>query len=417
MLKHVRYLSEFGWNPIVLTVENGDYSARDESLLELIPPGVKVVRTHIYEPYDLYRKLTGRVKGTAIDVNVLKKTQVGVSWKERLAELIRATIFIPDARIGWLFTAVKEGLKIIEEYDVEMIYSSSPPYTCSLIGKSLHGKTGVKWVAGFRDPWTGFLTTPKRWWLPRMIDRAMEKSVFLSADAVEAAWQGIIDDAEEKYPELNRAKFFHNPNGFDSSDFPSVSYERNSRFTLTYTGSLYSRRTPSSLFLAIEKLISSGELNATDFTLRFVGRFGDEIHAMMDSASFTASIERIGYVPHNESIRFLMTSDAVLLIVDEAKESSAIVPGKVYEYLGVGRPIIAIAPVKSAIANLMEETNAGDVVHQSDIDRTARIFLEYFTAWKFSTEIKVPNSSEIKKYERRESARALGKLMDDLVKS
>jgi hypothetical protein len=170
VLKHVTYLREAGWQPVVLTVENGDFPARDESLMAKIPSDVAVVRVPILEPYDIYRRFMGG-KGAAIDVNVNKADSQRTGIKERIAEFIRATFFIPDARVGWLLTAVKRGEAVIREHGIEAIYSSSPPYTCALIARALKRRTGLPWVAGFRDPWTQFLTTPDRWFLPAAIDR------------------------------------------------------------------------------------------------------------------------------------------------------------------------------------------------------------------------------------------------------
>jgi hypothetical protein len=221
VLKHIKYLPEFGWEPIVLTVSNGQYPARDESLLEQIPEGTRVIRTHIYEPYDLYRLLTGKKKGSAIDVNTIKKEGQKVSFKEKVAEFIRATFFIPDARVGWLISA-RKAVRELKDEKIDAIYSSSPPYTCSLIAKYAKKQFKKPWIAGFRDPWTGFISSPKRWALPKAIDMNMERSVFKEADAVEAAWEGIIKDIFSKYPQLEKNKFYHVPNGYDSSDFPPV---------------------------------------------------------------------------------------------------------------------------------------------------------------------------------------------------
>ncbi len=412
VLKHVKYLPEFGWNPIVLTVENGQFPARDESLLEQIPKGTIVKRTHIYEPYDVYRLFTGKKPGTAIDVNTIRKDDQKPGMREKIAELIRATFFIPDARVGWLFSAKKAALELIKEHNIQAIYSSSPPYTCSLIARYAHKKTGLPWVAGFRDPWTGFISSPKRWFLPAYIDRYFEKSVFSDADAVECAWEGIIKDAFGKYPDLDKSRFHHVPNGFDSNDFPMIPKVRTDKFTITYTGSLYGRRNPSSLFAAIEKLISDNKVDPNKIHLRFVGRFGNEVEQMYDQASFSKSIERISYVPHHKSIEYLFQSDALLLIVDESKESEEIVPGKVYEYIGTGKPLIAIAPNNSAIAKLMVETNGGLVAHQTELEKIADIFYKYYKAWESDEMLIEPIADEVSKYERRNAAKQLAELLE-----
>lgn len=414
VLKHVKYLPGFGWEPVVLTVSNGQFPARDESLLKEIPDNIVVERTHIYEPYDIYRFFTGRKKGSAIDVNVIKKENQKIGFKDRIAEFIRATFFIPDARIGWLLSAKKAVRELHGKYNFDAVYSSSPPYTCSLIARYAHREFNLPWVAGFRDPWTGFISSPKRWFLPAYIDQKMEYSVFSEANAVECAWEGIIKDALGKYPGLDKSKFHHVPNGFDSSDFPVVENTRNEKFTMTYSGSLYGRRNPSSLFEAIELLISRGEVNPGEINLRFVGRFGAEVEEMFQKASFRDSINTISYVPHQKSIEYLMTSDCLLLIVDESKESEEIVPGKVYEYIGVNKPVIAIAPKESAIARLLEATRSGLVAHQSETEKIAGIFRNNYLNWKNGSSTYHPDINLIKSYERKEAAGNLASLLNEL---
>ncbi|MBL7999009.1 MAG: glycosyltransferase [Candidatus Kapabacteria bacterium] len=414
VLKNVQYLPEFGWNPIVLTVSNGTFPARDESLLAKVPPDTIVERTHIYEPYDLYKKFTRTNASAALDVSVLT-TNAEQSFTKRIANFIRSTFFIPDARIGWMLTAPERGRELIREHGIHALYSSSPPYTCSLIARSLKRSTGLPWIAGLRDPWTEFLTTPKRWWLPRMIDRSLEQSVLREADLVECAWQGIITDALRKYPSLNPGKFLHVPNGYDSADFPTVEHTRNTRFTITYSGSLYGLRNPGILLRAMERLVELGECTPSDILFRCVGRVGDDVLSSIAQSPLRDSVEIIPYVPHAESIAWLLRSDALLLIVDDAKESNEIVPGKVYEYLGVMKPVVAIAPAQSAVASLLRQTKAGESIEQGDADAMTSVITTLYRRWKNKTPLYEPIHSEITKYERREAARILAKTLDGMV--
>lgn len=414
VLKNVKYLREFGWEPVVLTVENGQYPAIDESLFKEIPENVKIYRTKIFEPYDLYRKFTGKAKGVALDVNNIKKDEQKRSFTESIAEFIRATFFIPDARIGWLKYAVEKGLEIIKDEKIEAIYSSSPPYTCSLIARNLKRKTGLPWVMGLRDPWTDFLTTPKRWWLPKMIDRSMERSTFAEADYVECAWLGIKKDALGKYPTFDQEKFVHIPNGFDSNDFPKVESVNNEVFTMTYTGSMYGRRNPQSLFKAVNELIDEGKIEKSKFIFKFIGRFGSEIEEMIENSGFKEQIEVISYMAHKDSIAMLMRSDALLLIVDEAKESEEIVPGKVYEYLGVMKAIFAISPQNSAIADLIRETNSGLIAHQDENDKLKENFLIFYNNFYENKEIVEIKKDVVARYERKNSAKQLTLLLNEI---
>lgn len=413
VLKHIQYLPECGWNPIVLTVANGDFPARDESLMAKIPSGVHVERTEIYEPYTLYRKLTGKPANTPIDVNVIKKDSQGRSFTENIAEFIRATLFIPDARVGWLLTAVDAGLRLIQEHNIEAIYNSSPPYTTSLIARQLKRRSGLRWVTGFRDPWTGFLTTPKRWFLPALVDKRLEHSVFREADAVECAWEGIVKDIAGKFPDIPPSKLHHIPNGFDSSDYPDLPPEiaHNERFTITYTGSMYGRRNPASFLAALELLMRRGTIKPKELTARFIGRFGAEVLEMFEHFPYKSALELHGYMAHEESIAYLLRSDALLLVVDEAKESEEIVPGKVYEYIGAMRPIIAVAPTHGAIHDLLMETASGKTAHQSDVEGVAQVIGAYIQAWRDNKPFS-PNTTAIAQYERKNATRRLAALLE-----
>lgn len=416
VLKHVKYLRQYGWNPIVFTVRDADYPAFDYSLMDEIPKDVEVIRSKIFEPYNFYRKLTGKKPGEPVDVNIIKKEDAKLSIRERFIEFVRGTFFIPDARIGWYFTAKKELKQVIKNFKIDAIYSSSPPYTCSLLAKYAKFKLKVPWVAGFRDPWTEFIQAPPRWFLPKHIDKSMEKSVFIAADIVEVAWLGIQKDATQKYPDLPISKFVHIPNGFDSEDYPRIEKSENDVFTLTYTGSMYGKRNPKALFNAIEFLLNEKKIVKENIQLNFIGRFGKEVHQMIEETSFNERINRISYLPHSESIHKLLESDSLLLIVDESKESEEIVPGKVYEYLGTYKPLLVIAPERGAIADLIQETGAGLIAHQSNVVGIANNFLLLYNLWEEKKQLTTINSEAINNYERKESARKLANLLDELTK-
>lgn len=413
VLKFVKYLPEFGWQPVVLTVQDGDYPARDESLLAEIPQHAIVYRTKIFEPYRLYRKLTGKAANTPVDVENIPQGGKKKSLTESLAEFVRSTFFIPDARIGWYPYAVPQGLKIIKEQNIEAIYSSSPPYTTSVIARKLHRATRIPWVAGFRDPWTGFLSTPDRWFIPRAIDERLERAVFNDANAVEAAWRGILKDVTGKVPGIDQKKLVYHPNGFDREDYPTLKLKKNKRFTVTYTGSMYGKRNPRTFLQAVEGLVSDGKVDPRKIHLKFIGRFGSEVREMLERSSIHDSIEVISYLPHSESVEALLRSDALLLIVDEADGSDEIVPGKVFEYIGAQRPIIGLAP-EGAIAGLMRETRSGLVAANQDIPAIQAAFIECYANFLYHKPNFEQDREAVKQYDRREITRQLAALLDAL---
>jgi hypothetical protein len=413
VLKFVKYLPEFGWQPVVLTVQDGDYPARDKSLLAEIPQHAIVYRTKIFEPYRLYRKLTGKAANTPVDVENIPQGGKKKSLTESLAEFVRSTFFIPDARIGWYPYAVPQGLKIIKEQNIEAIYSSSPPYTTSVIARKLHRATRIPWVAGFRDPWTGFLSTPDRWFIPRAIDERLERAVFNDANAIEAAWRGILKDVTGKVPGIDQKKLVYHPNGFDREDYPTLKLKKNKRFTVTYTGSMYGKRNPRTFLQAVEGLVSDGKVDPRKIHLKFIGRFGSEVREMLARSSIHDSIEVFSYLPHSESVEALLRSDALLLIVDEADGSDEIVPGKVFEYIGAQRPIIGLAP-EGAIAGLMRETRSGLVAANQDIPAIQAAFIECYANFLYHKPNFEQDREAVKQYDRREITRQLAALLDAL---
>ena len=411
VLKFITYLRQFGWQPVVLTVKDADYPARDESLLNEIPADVPVYRTRIFEPYDAYRRLTGKKPGTPVDVNTIPKPGEKRATAEQIAEFIRATFFIPDARRGWMRSAVREGRMIIRKHDIQALYSSSPPYTCSLIARSLKRQTGLPWIAGFRDPWRGFLSAPKRWFLPDMIDRHYERGTFLECDAMEVAWKGIGKDFHAKYPDISPGKIHHLPNGYDSADFPQVEIMDKEVFTVTYTGSMYGKRNPGTFLQAVARLVGEGKVQTSTIRLQFIGRFGDEVRAMFEHPVLRESIIVKEYMPHAESVRQLFQSDALLMVVDDFKGNDEIVPGKVFEYVGSGKPVITLAP-EGAVAELINETRSGMVASSQDVAAIAKIFLHYYQQWQNGTIGREQDRSTIMRYERREITRELARLLD-----
>jgi hypothetical protein len=415
VLKYCKYLYECGWKPTILTVDDADFPARDESLLKEIPEYVKVYRSRIFEPYSIYRKLTGKKPGTSVDVNTILKPGEKRKLSEQIAELIRSTIFIPDARIGWYPYAVKLGKEIIKNEKIDLIYSSSPPYTCSVIARRLHNITGKPWVAGFRDPWTGFLSTPNRWFLPKILDKRMEKSVFKECNAMEVAWLGILKDFTSKYPDIDTSKCYHLDNGFDSADFPQQEYIPNDKFTVTYTGSMYGKRNPEAFLAAVEELVNESKVDTGKIKLRFVGRFGNEVLEMFNNKNLKNSIEVINYLPHSESIKLLLKSEALLMVVDDFQGNEEIVPGKVFEYMGSKRPIITLAP-EGAVAKIIRDTECGMVTGSKDINGIKEIFYTYYTKYLNKDLITAVSGEKIRQYERKEITKKLAGIFESLVK-
>ncbi len=415
VLKFVRYLPDFGWDPAVLTVSDADYPARDESLLAEIPESVPVTRTSIPEPYTVYRRLTGRKRGEAVDVNVNYEAGRRVPVKERLAQWVRGMFFIPDARVGWLATGIRPGVAAAKSFGADLVYSSSPPYTCALLGRAVAKRAGLPWVPEFRDPWTGFLSAPRRPWPAKGFERRLERGVYRDAQRLVTAWDGIRADFTGKYPDEDESKFRLVPNGYDPEDLEGIAPRLNDRFTIVYTGSMYGVRNPDTVLQAVARLLADGRVDADRIRLRFVGRFGDEVRAMFRRPEVAAVVEERGYVPHAESVAELMGAHALLLVVDDVAGSEGIVPGKVFEYVGARRPVLAVAP-EGAVAELVRDTGAGRVLARDDVDGIADAVAALYREWETTGETRFPGrEDEVRRLSRRERTRDLAGIFDEVL--
>jgi len=417
VLHYVKYLPEFGWQPVVLTVENGDFPARDETLLAEIPANVPVIRTKIIEPYQLYRRLQGLPPDVPVDVNVLQKSPEQRGWRSWLIQKIRETLFIPDARIGWFPFARRAALQLLRRYRIEALYTSAPPYTTAVVGLSVKRRSGIPWIAGFRDPWTGFLSATQRWGVPAWIERHLEKAVLQEADVVECAWKGIVRDFRQKYPEIPEEKFVVIPNGFHPEISQPVPYQPNAVFTLRYAGSLYGRRDPQPLLRALEQLVQQGSIDPERFHLHIVGRVGEDVRQKLQQAPVPVEIE--SYVPFRESVQRLQYAEALLLIVDDSPHSRDIVPGKLFEYLAVHRPIVAIGPPDSEVGAILRETQAGQMIAPEQIDQLADAIATLYRAWetgRMSERIARIRAEAVQRYSRYHLTRRFAHLLDTVVR-
>ena len=154
-LKIIKHLPEFGWQPVVLTVEDDTFSAKDETFLNQISNDLKVIKTKAFEPFNLYKKFTGKEKDSKLIASETISTKNNPPRRiaHRLSIWIRMNLFIPDARIGWYFPAIKGGTNFITDEKIDAIVSVGPPHSAHLIGKKLSVKYNLPHIPVFIDPW------------------------------------------------------------------------------------------------------------------------------------------------------------------------------------------------------------------------------------------------------------------------
>jgi glycosyltransferase involved in cell wall biosynthesis len=370
-LKFVRYLPEFGIQPVVLSARNADYPIFDYTLMDQIPPHVNVYRSFIFEPYSLYRRLTARQREESTDIATLSFSESDrASLAERLSEWIRSVFFIPDARIGWLPFAVLKGIRVIQRERPDIIYSSAPPYTTHLIALVLSKHFRLPWIADFRDSWIGWLSTPQ--WRPtfsRALEMKMERAALRYAQRIITVSRGVHADLYSRHSHLPAGKWILLPNGYDPSDYGRAK-PRDPRLVITYLGSMYGKRNPRTLIEALEVLYRKDKTLSARILIRLVGRIGKPILERIKTSPVSGLFQVISYVDHAESLAYLMATDLCLLIIDDAPGNEGILTGKLFEYIGSGQPILALAPKGEAL-DLIKKQNLGVCIKPNDVDSMA----------------------------------------------
>lgn len=369
-LKFVKYLPQFGWDPIVYTPSNPEYPAIDHSLIEQIPSEIEVIKQPIVEPYEIYRRFSGKTDKVGASF-ISESGNQGTGHK--IAVWIRGNLFIPDARRFWIRPSVRYLNSWLKKNPVDLMVSTGPPHSMHLIAQRLRKTVKIPWIADFRDPWTEVdyyadLNVGKR---AHRQNLELESSCFKNADLVIAATPGMMKSFRNSYPNATVSCI---TNGYDSSDYLNQSSaERDGVYTIVHSGTLGPSRNPEKLWSALKRFTSSSG-DQKQLKIRLIGRVDFAVKEHIERCGLREHVEYIEYIPHQELIHQLSRADAFLLIVNRAENASAILTGKVFEYLALKRPILAIGPKKSDISDLLTSTKSGLIRHWDDEDGMLEAF-------------------------------------------
>ncbi len=383
-LKFAKYLPNFGWEPIIYTPENPSYPIIDETLLNEIPQNLKMVKTKIWEPYQLaekFSKSNKKFKSGQFDVG---KNQSLIS---RLSIWVRGNFFIPDARKFWVKPSVEFLKKYLQENQIETIVTTGPPHSLHLIGLGLKKlNPQLKWIADFRDPWTE-ISYYKHLKLTKSSDKKhhdLEEAVFKNADITLAT---SYTDAENF--RKSGANSVCITNGFDkevgSQKLEVGSFKLSDKFTLSYVGVLEQLRNPEILWEVLAELMDENPDFKKDFKLKFVGRVDDKILDEIENSSLKNNLNITGYLPHDESVEEMQHSSLLLLTNFPDETSKGIIPGKIFEYLSTGNTIISFGPKDSDVQKILEKTNSGKHFQYNEKSALKIYISQLFSSWKNGT--------------------------------
>ncbi len=410
VLEFAKYLPEFGWQPIILTVQGGEYLAIDQSLVQDIDPGIKIIRTKTLEPFALYKRLTRKGRDEIIP-NLILTEKSSKNRREKLSRWIRTNLFVPDARIGWIPYIVKTGKEVIEREKPDLIFSSSPPHSIQLGAKRLAKKTGVKWIADFRDLWYDldiFYEHNKRNFFSAWLDRRMERSVMKNANGIISINRFITDLFMNKTSPQKPFSIIQN--GYDQQNFQQLIPEKSEKFTIIYTGTMSESRIPQALIQALVQYNKTK--NSLRVELCLIGTVCEECRILIKQSGLMESTKIHGYTPYKEIIKKLNASSALLLVIDKVPYNEVFLTGKLFDYLGVKKPIFAIGPLDGAADQIIKETNSGRMIEYEDTEGALELLQNLIQDWQNDTSRFTFNSE---KYEKRPLTKKLSEFFNQIT--
>lgn len=400
-LKFVKYLRNFGVEPLIYTVENPEYVFSDESLINDIPAGIEILKQPIWEPYQLANLFSKKQK-----VESAGFLSQQTSTIEKIKNYIRANYFIPDARMFWINPSVKYLKKYLKENKVDVIISTGPPHSLHLIALQLKQETGVKWMADFRDPWTDidyFHHLP-------LTEKSLKKHHQLEQNVLKNADEVIVVGNSMKE---NYSKFSDNisviSNGYDTENFDEI-VQLDQKFTITHIGLMNADRNHPFFWKVLAAFTAENELFKNDLEIKLIGKVDKSVLKSIQEFGLQSNLNLISYIPNNEVVNSQLSSQILLLSINNVPAAKGIITGKVFEYLHAKRPILAIAPLDGDLAAIIDETKAGKVINFEDEVALKDALKAYYFSYQ-QNKLQV-TASNYQQYHRKN----LTKQLADLIK-
>lgn len=408
-VKMCKYLPLSGWQPVVYTPENPALTSTDGTLGSDVPPEVEILRRPILEPGQFARKSTNE---QVTPINGGKKT-----LKQRIAMWIRGNCFIPDPRVVWVGPSVLWLTKYLKKHPVDAIVSTGPPHSMHLIARSLAARTGLPWIADFRDPWTRMFYFKHL----SLTSCAEKKHVRLEKSVLDAATRVVAVSplVQEEFRQMTDTPVELITNGFDEDDFPSRDTSKpqlsDGHFTILHAGLFAADGNPDALWRAMEKLTETDSAFASSLRLVLCGKTDREVLDSITGNALVDYMENLGYLDHNEVVRHIAEASVLILPLRKEPEYRATLPGKLFEYLASRRPTLGIGQKDGAMAAVLRETGAGEVFDWTEEDAIYEWLKDKFE--KFRKGGLQDNEADLSRYTRKNLAEAYAALLDSVCKS
>lgn len=392
-LKIAKYLHRYGWETTVLTVRKSQLtSRRPSSLLNGLPPGITLERTFSFEN-----------RRVMLGLPELFGTKYYDFW-------------VPDYFIGWLPFALRRGAELMGREKFNAVLSSSQPVTCHLAAFLLKKRAGPPWIADFRDPWTQnpYRTYPVPFSFG--IDNWLEKKVVHKADKIVSISDPLTEDLRNKHPGEPVSKFRTITSGFDPEDFAALNDAApapHSPWTIIHGGNFYLQRKADTFLEAVKELVAGNEVRKNALRIEFVGQ-ADSVETLRTKLGLEDTVATFPRIPHSELLVRLRDSRAFLLVNGSSELDKKNLPRKLFDYLALRKPILALTP-EGEVSKVLRETRAGISVHPEDKEGIKNALGNMLREAEKGDRSFRPDLSVIERYDIRSSAKKFAGLLDEIA--
>lgn len=401
-LRFVQHLPSMGWQPLVLSADARAYERTSDDLLPEVPASTVVRRAYALDTAR-HLQVAGRYLG----------------WMAR-----------PDRWISWKFDAVRQGLQLIDEFKPDVIWSTYPIATAHVIASKLHHKTGIPWVADFRDPMAQEYCheDPSKSRTFPADRRTWQSYLSIEADATAHArycvftTPGAARIYQHRYPAAANSMVVLE-NGYDEESFasvivPSFSHGQSApgrrRLILLHSGIVYpGERDPTQLFMALGQLSKSGSLRPEELCIRFRASVHDDlIRSLAQVHGVLDFIELCPAIPYRDAIAEMLGVDALLVM--QSSGCNAQIPAKIYEYLRAGKPILGLTDPAGDTAGVLRQAGLHDIARLNSVDEIA-VALSALVRNFCAGRTMLPQSQAVQQASRRERTRTLATLLETML--
>jgi len=399
--KFAKFLPEFGWEPLVLTVDE------IPGLRKTLPVEMKcgkVFRTGWFDIFSPFKKtLTG-----SSEKSVEKSVRGNLT--KQLVKLLKSPfeagfVRLPDRTFFWIFPAVKKGSEIIKNEKPDVIISCGGPASSHIIAHVLSKRFEVPWVADYRDLWSNNYFF-KRNFIIEFIERGVEKFFMKRASALTT----VAEELAEYLRRVHRKEVYVITNGFDEEDYGFEVEKGDKKIHIVYTGNIYpGKRDMDFFFRALKESIEETKISPQELSVDFYSYIYGKIPELVEKYDLKEFVKLNPFLPYDECRKVQKSAD-ILLILDSPEESmKGVATGKIFEYLAAGRPVLAVGPKGGAVDRLLRETNAGVLI---DNEGDLKNFFKKIMTLKEEAFSFASDKEKIKKYSRKFQTGKMAELLE-----